>query len=216
MTKTKQLITIFSILFGIVFFAMILSFVPGDDIRFTNLEIENQDGDLSVEKNDPTYGSDDPEILIYHFGNFASPSSAEMSESLKNIADESNNITIIWKDFPNVSLDSESMDASVAARCAQKQDAFWEFHDYLFVYYNQLSEQLYKDIASELDLWQWSFDRCLSKEKTLDWVQESYNEGTDLSITAAPTIFINGERYTGYLKESEIQSIITSLLIELQ
>ncbi len=214
MTQAKKIVTIFSVLFGIVFFAMLLSFIPGDRIEFTNLPTD-EDSELTIDDRDPIYGSNNPDVLIYHFGDFSNSSSAEVAESLKNIADSTDNVTIVWKDFPNTSLDPESWNASIAARCAQKQDAFWEFHDYLFVYPNQLSNELYGDIATELGLWQWSFNRCLSGEKTTDWVEDSYNQGMDLSLTAAPTLFINSQPYAGYMSQSDIESIIDSILLGL-
>jgi len=214
MTQVKQITIIFSVLFGIVFFAMLLSFVQGDKIEFTNLPVDDGN-ELTMDKHDPIYGSNDPEILIYHFGDFSNPSSAKVAESLKNVADSTDNVTIVWKDFPNTSLDPESWNAAVAARCAQKQDAFWDFHDYLFTYSDQLTDELYGDIAAELGLWEWSFNRCVNGNKTSDWVEDSYSQGIDLSITVAPTLFINNEPYAGYMKQAEIESIINSLLLEL-
>ena len=215
MTDAKKILILFSALFGITFFAMLLSFIPGDSISFTNLpEIEGNDLP-TLKKDSPTYGSDKPEILIYHFGDFSSQASASISESLKKIADENSNITIVWKDFPNSSLDPESVNAAVAARCAQDRDAFWEYHDYLFKYSNALDQELYKEIGSELEFWQWSFNRCLAKESTMDLVEQDLEEAQDISITAAPTIFINGQEYIGSLTESELRAIINSVLLEL-
>ncbi|MBT3230584.1 DsbA family protein [Candidatus Uhrbacteria bacterium] len=213
MTDAKKILVLFSTLFGIVFFAMLLSFIPGDDISFTNLPEIGGSDIPTLNKNNPTYGSDEPKVLIYHFGDFSNQASAGIAQSLMKIADENDAVTIAWKDFPNISLDPESMNAAVAARCAQKQDSFWEFHDYLYLYSDALNEELYSDIASELGLWQWSFDRCLSKEKTMDWVLDDMQEAQDISITAAPTIFINGEQYIGLLSESDLRSIINSALL---
>lgn len=211
MTQTKKIVAIFSALFGITFFVMLLSFIPGDKIEFTNLNIE-EDELLLINDSDPVYGSLEPEIVIFHFGDFANESSAELAESFKEIADEQGNIAIVWKDFPNTSLDADSRNAAIAARCAQKQDSFWEFHDYLFSYNDELSNDLYLQIAQELNLWEWSFNRCIANEKTADLIDENITEGVELSITASPTFFINGAPYSGNMSKSAIESIISSIM----
>lgn len=212
MQNTKKIVLVFLVLFCIVFFAILISLMSGNKVEFTNLPIQGSDTP-SVERHDPAYGNNEPSVLIYHFGDFSNQTSADIAEILQKITSETPEVAIVWKDFPNISLNSEAWNAAIAARCAQKQDAFWEYHDYLSTYPNQLSNELYKNIAAELDLWQWSFERCLEKEKTDEWVLESMEQASGLSLTAAPTIYINGESYTGIMSESEIESIINSILL---
>lgn len=210
--KSSLIISLFGILFFVTFLAMVISFIPEDRITFTNLDSHRQSSGPAFNQDDPYYGSTSPQVLVYLFGDFSNASTNVMVESLKELSEKYGSIAIVWKDFPNTSLDPESITAAVAAQCAHKQEAFWDFQTILSPYADRLNADLYSSIAQELDLWQWSFERCVRKQKTMEMVQKNIEEGNALSVTAAPTVFINGERYTGLLTKSELEAIMASSL----
>lgn len=210
----KNIIIGFSAVIICIFLIMLFSINNGNKIEFTNLPSGTQALDQPIISSDnPFTGSESPRVIIVEFGDFSNQTSVSIAKSLNSLlAKYPDDLAIVWKDFPNTSLNPESLTVAIAARCAQKQDSFWSFHDMLLANSDILSDDLYLEIAQDLDVWQWSFKRCLSKEKTLSWVQDDLNEAYELALPAAPSIFINGEQYSGYLSTQELERIIQSAL----
>lgn len=114
--------------------------------------------------------------------------------------------------MPNTSAHDQAMASALAARCAGEQKKFWEFHTLLMANQSTLGPELYTQIATELELKDKAFNRCLETQSTLPLVQRSFEEGVALGITATPTIFINNNRYTGVISVSEIRKTIDTYL----
>lgn len=96
----------------------------------------------------------------------------------------------------------ESNDAAVAARCAARQDRFWEYDDYLF--WNQLGENVGSftparllAIASAVGLDTTAFTSCIADPSVLAAVTAETAAGTAKGVTSTPTLFVNGTRLVG-------------------
>lgn len=162
---------------------------------------------------DPQIGAEKPAVTIVEFADFACESCASLAPTLLQILQKyPNDVRLVWKDFPNESRSAEATPAAVAARCAGELGAFWQFHEQLFTYQLSLSRERYETIASTLNLDAKKFTSCLDGNDTLPKVRKSYQEGLALSITATPTLFINGERYTGSMTYNDLSAIVRSLI----
>ena len=113
---------------------------------------------------------------------------------------KSGTLRMEWKDFPYQGR--ESVDAALAARAAQAQGAFWEYHD--LVYENQSSgnsggynEESLTALAEEAGLDVDRFRADLESARYEGVVQADFEEGQGLGINGTPTFFINGEVLVG-------------------
>jgi protein-disulfide isomerase len=113
---------------------------------------------------------------------------------------KSGTLRLEWKDFPYQG--QESVDAALAARAAQAQGAFWEYHD--LVYENQSSgnsggytEESLTALAEEAGLDVERFRRDLAEARYDDVVQADFREGQDLGVSGTPTFYINGRVLVG-------------------
>ena len=109
-------------------------------------------------------------------------------------------LRIEWKDFPYQGR--ESVTAALAARAAQAQGRFWEYHD--LVYANQSSgnsggynEENLTALAEEAGLDTQRFEKDLREARYEAVVQEDFREGQDLGISGTPTFFINDRALVG-------------------
>ncbi len=109
-------------------------------------------------------------------------------------------LRIEWKDFPYQGR--ESVTAALAARAAQAQGEFWEYHD--LVYANQSSgnsggynEESLTALAEEAGLDVDRFREDLEGARYDDVVQADFREGQDLGISGTPTFFINDRALVG-------------------
>lgn len=174
-------------------------------VEFT---VDEEINEPVVGKHDAVYGNENGSVTIVQFGYVGCRNCADMQAALREIADGNDAVRLVWKDYPNTSLAPDSLSAAVAGRCAQEQGAFWEFQPYLFGNADRLGEDFYLSLADDLDLKGRKFKKCLEKGRGGELVQASIEEGNALSITAAPTLFVNGERYTGGMTPYQLQNLI--------
>lgn len=202
------LLAILATTFIVLFFALSLS--TKDKITFTD---QNSLTEPIVTIVDPALGPKTAPVTLVNFGDYECAGCANLENNLSAIrAEYGNQVRIVWKDMPNSSQHPEAISAAVAAHCAGEQDAFWSYHNLLMQNSANLEPALYLQIADELELKSKPFARCLEDESTLPLVQRGFDEGLALGITATPTIFINGERYTGAMTTSEISRVIDTLI----
>lgn len=194
---------------GIVLLFFVFSLDVSDNITFTDEEATTP----TVTIADPSVGSENAPVTIVNFGDYQCEGCRDLEQTLAGLlVDFPGKIRIVWKDMPNESKHPEAVNAAIAARCAGEQDKFWEFHDLLFANQNLISSDLYTTIATELELKERSFTKCIENKETAPLVQRSYEEGIALQLAATPTIFINGERYTGATDIATLKAIIRPLV----
>ena len=110
-------------------------------------------------------------------------------------------LRIEWRDFPYQG--EESVRAALAARSAQAQGKFWEYHDLL--YYNQssgnsggYSEENLIALATKAGLDAQRFEEDLRAARYSGTVQADFQEGQSLGISGTPTFVINGKALVGF------------------
>jgi protein-disulfide isomerase len=109
---------------------------------------------------------------------------------------ESGTLRIEWRDFPY--LGQESLRAAVAARAAQEQGRFWEYHDLL--YHNQqggFPDEKLVELAREAGLDEERFRADLASGEHAQSVAEDFKEGQQRGISGTPTFVINGRVLAG-------------------
>jgi protein-disulfide isomerase len=109
-------------------------------------------------------------------------------------------VRLIWRDFAWIG--DESRLAAQAARCAGRQDKFWEYHDHLFQNQRgenrgQFSEPNLRQFATLVGLDATVFDRCLERAEDLPQIQQELAEARSRGITATPSFLLNGQRLIG-------------------
>jgi len=109
---------------------------------------------------------------------------------------ESGTLRMEWRDFPY--LGQGSVDAAVAARAAQEQGRFWEYHDLL--YENQsggFPRDKLVELAREAGLDVERFEADLAAHEYEQTVIEDFRGGQQRGISGTPTFVINGNVLAG-------------------
>lgn len=170
----------------------------------------------SVSVINPSRGSADAKITIVEFGDYQCEACRDLAASLETLRREfPEQVRIVWKDLPNESLHSEATPSAIAARCAQEQGGFWTYQELLFTQMNTLGSSTYTAIAQALNFDMNRWNRCVSDRSPLPKIQRDYEEALALSLTATPTIFVNGDRYVGALLTEELREIVQEQLTSL-
>jgi protein-disulfide isomerase len=86
----------------------------------------------------------------------------------------------------------------VAARAAQAQGRFWEYHDLLYdSQFSGFSDENLTELAREAGLDAQRFERDYRIGRYERLVHADFQKGLDLGVNGTPTFFINGKMLVG-------------------
>lgn len=146
----------------------------------------------------PFKGPEKAPVTIVKFEDFQCPFCKRVQPTFVELLKRySGKIRLVHKDFPLDSLHHEARQAAEAARCAEDQGKFWEYHNVVYKNAPKASVKDLKTYAKEVGLNVESFDKCLASSKYKTAVQKDVDEGIRLGITGTPDFFINGRELSG-------------------
>ena len=114
-------------------------------------------------------------------------------------------------------LGPESQWAGEASECAADQNAFWEYHDFLFDSQSGENQGAFnkdnlKAFAVQLGLDAQAFDECLDSGKYTEIVQQETAWAQSLGVQSTPTFVLNGQGIIGAQPFEAFQNAIDALL----
>ncbi len=158
---------------------------------------------------DPSLGATDAPVTIVQFSDFECGFCQEQEQILKQIINEyQGKLRLIWKDYPENNEDSISFQAAISARCAQKQNQFWPFHDLLYQNNNNLTQLKFLNFADQLDLNRAEFVRCLDNDNIKQLIKNNIEEANALDIKGIPFIYVNDQEVMGEISVEELKRIV--------
>ena len=126
---------------------------------------------------------------------------------------ENGNVLLIFRQFP-LEMHPWARAAAEATACAQAQNDkyFWPLHDYLFAHQRELSldnmTAKLSGVAAAIEGFdQIRFQTCVDKKEMSAKVEQDVALGNELKVTGTPTLFVNGQRVSGYRTE-QIRTLI--------
>lgn len=156
----------------------------------------------------PTKGAGDSTIVLVEFSDFQCPFCAIAHTTVNQFMDKyQDRVTLTYKHLPLTSIHSEAMSAAQASWAAQQQGKFWEYHDALFKEQNQLGEDLYVKIATDLKLDLEKFNQDRNSEAAKAAVEKDLVLAKSLGISGTPFFILNGETFSGALELAEMEEI---------
>ncbi len=174
----------------------------------SNLEKSSNDSSILNKENliqgSTILGNPNAEITIVEFGDYQCTFCYKFhDETMKKINQEyikTANVNFIYKDFP---LNGEqSILASEASYCAQKQNKFWEYHDTLYNNWGGentgwITENILQEFARDVGLNLDEFSQCLENSEFRQKVLDNEQFAREIGINATPSflIFNDSELY---------------------
>ena len=174
----------------------------------SNLEKSSNDSSILNRENliqgSTMLGNPNAEITIVEFGDYQCTFCYKFhDETMKKINQEyikTANVNFIYKDFP---LNGEqSILASEASYCAQKQNKFWEYHDTLYNNWGGentgwITENILQEFARDVELNLDEFSQCLENSEFRQKVLDNEQFAREIGINATPSflIFNDSELY---------------------
>ena len=142
-------------------------------------------------------GSPNAKITIVEFGDYQCTFCYKFhDETMKKITDEyikTNNVNFIYKDFPLNG--KQSILASEASYCAEKQNKFWEYHNTLYNNWGGentgwITENVLLGFARDLEMNLDDFSQCLGNSEFRQKVLDNEQFGREIGINATPSFLI--------------------------
>ena len=156
-------------------------------------------------------GPKSAKVVLVEFADYECPYCQKVAPDVKKLKDEfGDKIAFTYKDFP-LPNHSRAEKAAEAARCASKQNKFWEFHDELF-HSKELDVDQLKAQARALQLDSAQFDKCLDSGEQAAAVTKDRKEGLKLGISGTPSFFVNGHYLSGALDYAGLREVIEQQL----
>lgn len=132
-------------------------------------------------------------------------------------------VRIVYRHFPLVSIHDKAALSAQAAEAAGKQGQFWELHDLLFERQAEWAQMSVEDFqawlmeqAEALGLDSERFSADLVSEENVDYVQETWDRGVEINLPGTPYLLIDGQIWPQNLPMSpeNIRAIVELKLLE--
>jgi protein-disulfide isomerase len=157
----------------------------------------------------PFKGSESAKVTMVKFEDFQCPFCKQAQPVLGEILSRYNGkVRLVHKDLPLDGIHPQARQAAEAARCADDEGKFWQYHDKLYASAPKAAPEDLKSYAKEVGLNENSFEKCLSTGKYKGRVQKDFDESVGLGLTGTPTFFINGRELSGAQSVEAIAQII--------
>lgn len=154
-------------------------------------------------------GASDGVVSIVEFSDYHCPFCKRVQPTLSEILVKyPDRVRFVFRDFPLERLHPQAFRAAEAARCAQDQGKFWEYHDIVFEQAPKAEENDLKRYAEEVGLDIDKFTSCLFKSIHHQAVQQDLDEGNRLGIDGTPAFFVNGRFLSGAQPLEEFVRVI--------
>jgi|GEM_PF-2136833 len=225
--KNASSIFFFIILFLIFIFFIILRWPssgeknknnPKENENMANLIyqniIKNNEKINILEKEEYFLGTSTPKVTIVFFSDFSCPYCKNTFPKIREASLKFNNLKIIYKDLP---LHDNSINQSMAARCAGDQGLFWPMFDKLFQNQDKLinaNADNFKELANQVGADTNKFTDCFTKQKFLPQIKENFTEADNLDFYVTPVYIINGYKIEGDIPYDVFMKILDKLTLD--
>ena len=176
----------------------------------------------------PWRGATSAKVTIVVYDDFQCPYCATLYQTLfaTGLKQFSDQVRIVFKDYPLFEIHSWAKRAAIDSNCLAEQsnEAYWDFSDYVHAKQGEITgpnRDLTASFARLDDAALNSGARhnvdahilqaCLKSQPEVQ-LNASVKEADSLGVSSTPTLFINGEKISGALTESELRQEIQAAL----
>lgn len=157
-------------------------------------------------------GPEDAKVTIVEYGDFNCPACKAYHEFGiidQVLAQYPNDVRFVFRHFPIITQVSSQL--AEAAECAYDQEAFWEFHDLLFVNGPSSLGDM-RAYANQLGLDAEQFDRCTDSRQHADLVESQLREALQIGFVGTPSFMVNETALAGPPSYAQLVSLIEDAL----
>lgn len=167
-----------------------------------------------LNQHDHVLGVQQGAIVLLEFGDYQCPHCGAAFPIVKQLQKNYvKNILFAFRHFPLTNAHEFAFEAALAAEAAGRQQRFWEMHDLIFENQDQLSEELFPELAKSLNLHMAAFGRDMQDPALQEKVEADFESGVRSGVNGTPSFYLNGQKYNGSYDyatmSAEIEQFIT-------
>jgi protein-disulfide isomerase len=153
---------------------------------------------LPVENRDNCLGPESARYSLVEYGDYESPHCRNVLGAVNELVRElGDDLCFVFRNFPQPAIHPRSRPAAEAAEAAGLQGKFWLMHDRLFARQDDLSDEVFHELARGLPIEMEDFERDLSSGAAARRVDEDLESGEEAGVGDTPTFFVNGTLHVG-------------------
>ncbi len=159
-------------------------------------------------------GSADAKVIVEYWADYQCPFCSKFAqETIPQLVSriEDGTIALVHRDYAFIG--PESIDASLAVRCAARDGKYWAMHDAVYAAQDGENEGAFARpklaaIATSIGLDGAALETCLDDHEVLVEVLADTAEAVRIGIESTPTIIVNGKRFLGVPGIAELTAAV--------
>jgi protein-disulfide isomerase len=149
-------------------------------------------------------------IALIEYGDYECPYCGAAYPMIKAIQERlGDGLCFVFRNFPLADSHPHAQRAAEAAEAAGAQGKFWEMHDILYEYQEDLEDENLAEYAAILGLDVDRFTADLLAGTYAERVRKDFRGGVSGGVNGTPTFFINGILYQGAYDFEELLATLT-------
>ncbi|MGO1317488.1 MAG: DsbA family protein [Cellulomonadaceae bacterium] len=166
---------------------------------------------VPVSEHDHATGPSSAPVTVVEYGDYQCPYCREAAPVVRELLDQlAGQVRFVFRHFPLTDLHPEAVDAAYLAELAGESGRFWQAHDLLFEYQDELGPQLYTGICEQLGLSTASLEQAVQTRRYDARIEADLEGGIRSGVNGTPTFFVDGHRVDGGI--AELEQVVLSAL----
>ncbi len=145
----------------------------------------------------PVKGNEGSKVTVVEFADYQCPHCKHAHEMMTEYFKKfPNKIKFVYIDFP-INPSGISKTVSQGSFCIRKlsnMENYWKYHDLAFTNQASLNPNWPIETAKKLKVEEAGFKNCLTSKEAIEFVDKSYQKGSDLGVNGTPAIYLNGRK----------------------
>ena len=153
---------------------------------------------LPIHSRDHIKGPQNAAVQLVAYGDYQCSYCSEVYQIVNAIERSfSGQMSFVFRHFPYPDIHPYAEKAAIAAEAAGRQGKFWVMHNMIFQYQKQLNSKTLLVFAEELELNIRAFKMDITDRALSERVAADLESGTQSGVNGTPSLFINGNKYSG-------------------
>jgi protein-disulfide isomerase len=164
-----------------------------------------------VNETDYLFGSMNAPIELVEYGDYQCPHCGRAHPIVKDLLQRvGQQVKFVFRNFPLSKIHPQARMAALAAEAAGLQNKYWTMHDILYENQKRLHHTALLEYAAGIGLQMDQFTVDMEREDLATKVDSHFYSGMRSGVSATPTFFINGEKYTGSWENDDLLQYLKS------
>lgn len=158
----------------------------------------------------------EPTVTVIEYGDLQCPVCGRFARdtypTIKAEYIDTGKVKWVFRHFPLRTIHPRAEAAAQASECASAQGRFFEFIDLVQLGQPALSDDDFRNYATQLQLDVDAFSACVADGSQAVRVQRDVDTGEAAGVSGTPTFFIDGQKVVGFQTVDQMRTLLNAAL----